>query len=77
MGTIVSLDSRGRLLLPADIRAKLGTRRFILTRTDGRLELEPIPEPGSVRGKYRELIRKDLASLEEDQESYLRKGRDQ
>jgi len=75
VGTIVSLDSRGRLLLPADIRAQFGTRRFLLTRKEGRLELEPIPEPGKVRGRYKGLVRKDLASLEEDQERFLREGR--
>ncbi len=69
------MDSRGRLLLPAQIRNKLGTTRFILSKKGERLELEPIPEPEKVRGKYKGLIRKDLAGLEEDQEKSLREGR--
>ena len=75
MGIIVSLDSRGRLLLPAEIRNKLGTHRFVLERIEGRLELEPIPEPEKVRGKYKGLIKKDLIGLEEDQERFLREGK--
>jgi len=75
MGVEVSLDSRGRLLLPAEIRSELGARRFILSKKQGRLELEPIPEPEKVRRKYEGLIKKDIARLEEDQERFLRGGR--
>lgn len=75
MGIEVSLDSRGRLLLPSEIREEMGTRRFMLNKRDGRLELEPIPEPESVRSKYRGLLEKDISKLEEDQERFVREGK--
>ena len=75
MGIEVSLDSRGRLLLPSEIREEMGTRRFMLSKREGRLELEPIPEPESVRGKYRGLLGKDISRVEEDQERFIGEGR--
>jgi DNA-binding transcriptional regulator/RsmH inhibitor MraZ len=75
MGIEVSLDSRGRLLLPSDVREELGTSRFILSKRDGMLELEPIPEPENVRGKYRGLLDKDIQEIEEDQETFIREGK--
>ena len=39
------------------------------------LELEPIPEPENVRGKYRGLLDKDIQEIEEDQETFIREGK--
>jgi AbrB family looped-hinge helix DNA binding protein len=75
VGIEVSLDARGRLLLPSEIREELGTKRFILNRRDDIIELEPIPEPDSVRGKYSGLIEKNISRVEEDQERFLRAGK--
>ena len=75
MGIEVSLDSRGRLLLPSEIREEFGTRRFVLNKMDGRLELEPIPEAESVKGRYRGLIKKEISKVEEDQERLLREAK--
>jgi hypothetical protein len=47
----------------------------MLNKRDGRLELEPIPEPEGVRGKYRGLLEKDISKLEEDQETFVREGK--
>lgn len=74
MGKTVELDSRGRLLLPADIRKKMGTKRFLLEESDKGIELEPIPDPESVKGKHKGLIEKDLEEIEKDQEELVRKG---
>ncbi len=74
MGTTVELDSRGRLLLPAEIRKRLGSRRFLLKESDGALKLEPLPRAEEVRGKYKGLIKKSMEDLEEDQERFLEEG---
>ena len=62
-------------MLPSEIREEFGTRRFVLNKMDGRLELEPIPEAESVKGKYRGLIKKEISKVEEDQERLLREGK--
>ncbi|KXB02463.1 hypothetical protein AKJ44_00290 [candidate division MSBL1 archaeon SCGC-AAA261F17] len=75
MRETVTLDSRGRLLLPAEIRRELGTQRFILKKKGGKLELEPLPAPESVKSKHKKLIKVSLEELEETQEKFIREGR--
>ncbi|KXA91083.1 hypothetical protein AKJ65_07410 [candidate division MSBL1 archaeon SCGC-AAA259E19] len=74
MGKIVELDKRGRLLLPAEKRNKIGSKRFLLRESKGKLELEPLPNAEEIRGKYKGLVDKDLDELEEDQEEFVRQG---
>lgn len=69
--TIVVLDPKGRLLLPSEIRKKIAARRFVLRFKDEKLELEPLPAPKSVRGKYRGLLKVSREELEEAQERFL------
>ena len=73
--TEVELDRKGRLLLPAEIRREAGSRRFIVRVEDGKIELHPVPDPKSVRGKYRGLLRVSMEELEEAQERFVEKGR--
>ncbi|KXB03856.1 hypothetical protein AKJ45_00340 [candidate division MSBL1 archaeon SCGC-AAA261F19] len=74
MGKIIELDKRGRLLLPAEERNRIGSRRFLLRKRGGKLELEPLPDAEEVKGKYKGLIDKKLTDLEEDQEKLVRSG---
>jgi bifunctional DNA-binding transcriptional regulator/antitoxin component of YhaV-PrlF toxin-antitoxin module len=73
--TEVELDRKGRLLLPAEIRREAGSRRFTVRVEDGKIELCPVPDPKSVRGKYRGLLRVSMEELEEAQERFVEKGR--
>lgn len=75
MGETVTLDSRGRLLLPASMRRELGTRRFVLRKKGGKLELEPLPDPKSVKGKHKGLMEAGLEELEETQEKFIGEGK--
>lgn len=74
MGKTVELDDRGRLLLPAEIRNRLGTNRYLLKESEEKLELEPLPRAEEVKGKYEGLLDKSLEELEEDQEKFVRQG---
>lgn len=44
MGVTVKMDSKGRLLVPAEIREELGADEFILEKVEGGLLLRPIPK---------------------------------
>lgn len=73
--TLVELDKKGRILLPAEIRRNFKTRRFAL-RVDGeRIELLPLPDLGSLRGKYRDAIKSCWKELEERAERLVVEGR--
>ncbi len=74
MGIKVEIDKRGRLLLPAEIRNRIGSRRFLLKEVEGKLDLEPLPRPEEVKGKHRGLLEKDIQELEEDQEKFVNRG---
>lgn len=74
MGKTVELDKRGRLLLPAEIRNKIKSKRFLLKESGEKLELEPLPKAEEVKGKYKDLLEKDLEGLEEDQEKFVKQG---
>ena len=74
MGRTVELDKRGRLLLPAEIRNRIGSKRFLLKEAEGKIELEPLPSPKKVKGKYQGLLDKSMEDLEEDQEKLVKRG---
>jgi len=66
MELVVVLDRKGRVVIPQEIRKEFETRRFIAKKIEGRIELIPLPNPKSLRGRYR--IEGDLTDLEELQE---------
>ncbi len=42
MGTIVRMDRQGRVLIPAKVRRRVGSRLFVLEETGGVIVLRPI-----------------------------------
>ena len=73
--TIVELDEKGRLLLPASLRRKLGARRFEVELVAGRIELAPIQDVKALKGKYRNRIKEPWVKLEEMAEKLVREGK--
>jgi DNA-binding transcriptional regulator/RsmH inhibitor MraZ len=75
MTAIVEADSKGRVLIPAEMRKQLQSNRFVVTKRGRRLELEPLPKAEELRGKYRKLIKADWEELEEQGEEFVSKQR--
>jgi len=69
LSTVVVLDSKGRIVIPQEVRQKFETNRFTMRTVEGRIELTPLPTPKSLRGKYK--IEGSLAEIEELQEQRL------
>jgi len=72
---VVELDEKGRVLLPASLRRKLGARRFEVRLVAGRVELAPLQDVKALKGKYRNRIKTPWAKLEEMAEKLVREGR--
>ena len=53
MSAIVDLDEKGRVLIPAEIRRKIRSRRFRVSTHGGVVELEPLATLEELKGKYR------------------------
>jgi DNA-binding transcriptional regulator/RsmH inhibitor MraZ len=70
--TVVELDEKGRALLPASLRKKLGSRRFEVKLVGQRLELVPIQDFRALKGKYRKRLKTPWAVLEEKGEKFVR-----
>ncbi len=75
MSAVVEADEKGRILLPAEIRRRLKTKRFKVTSKGNRVELEPLTAVEELRGKYRSLIKSEWDELEEKAEDLISKGR--
>jgi len=61
----VTLDERGRLLIPAEIRRKLPSNTLILRWLGDRLELIPLEDPRKLVGRYP--LKGGLEEIEERQ----------
>ena len=75
---VVSMDDRGRILIPKDIRRRVKTKLFIIELMgDGTIVLKPIAsEVLELAGKFKGLLKyDDIEELEERQEEYVRKER--
>lgn len=48
--SVVSVDDRGRVTLPAEMRSKLDAKRFIAYMEGGTVRLVPLPDYSKVRG---------------------------
>ena len=75
-GTIramVEADGKGRILIPLEIRRRMGTSRFEVVVVEEHLELYPVPSSRSVKGKYKDVIRGEWEELEEKAEELLAK----
>lgn len=69
MNVVVKWDRRGRLVLPAKIRKSLDSNLLLLKKTKKSIELIPLPDPKSLRGKYK--INGEMIEIEELQEKRL------
>jgi bifunctional DNA-binding transcriptional regulator/antitoxin component of YhaV-PrlF toxin-antitoxin module len=69
--TVVELDQKGRALLPASLRRKLGAKRFEVRLVDGRIELVPLQTLKSLKGKYRNRLKTPWPELEEKAERFV------
>ncbi len=71
----VEIDEKGRVQIPATVRREVKTRRFTLFVRDGKILMEPVKSPATVRGKYKGLLKLTGEELEEAQERFLAAGR--
>ncbi|MDG7012468.1 MAG: hypothetical protein JRN17_05200 [Nitrososphaerota archaeon] len=71
MSAVVELDEKGRVLIPAEIRHKLTSRRLKVSMRGDVVELEPLPGLKELKGKYRHRIRSDWEALEEMSEDLV------
>jgi DNA-binding transcriptional regulator/RsmH inhibitor MraZ len=73
--TTVELDEKGRALLPASMRKKLGARRFEVKLVGRRIEMIPVGSVKDLKGKYKGLLKEPWSKLEEKAERYVREGK--
>ncbi|MDE1854307.1 MAG: hypothetical protein KGI38_11260 [Thaumarchaeota archaeon] len=71
MSAIVELDEKGRVLIPAEIRHKIRSRRFKVSTRGDIVELEPLTRLEELKGKYRHRIKSDWEVLEEKSEDLV------
>jgi len=69
MENVVEMDAKGRIVIPSSFRRGLTSKRMILKRIDDHLELIPLPDPKSLKGKYK--IEGSLEDIEELQQHRL------
>lgn len=67
----VEMDEKGRVHIPSSLRRELKSRRFTLSVKGGRLFMEPVNSPTTVRGKYKGLLKVGIEDLEEAQERFV------
>jgi len=65
----------GRILLPAEARKIVKAHRFELKVEKGRIELLPLPDPTSVKRKYKDITKMKWEDLEEKAEQLVAEGR--
>jgi bifunctional DNA-binding transcriptional regulator/antitoxin component of YhaV-PrlF toxin-antitoxin module len=51
--SIITLDGRGRLTLPQEIRGRVDAKRFIAYVENGEIKLTPLPEPRELKGSLK------------------------
>jgi len=64
--TIVSLDGRGRITIPQNIRERLRADRFLVSLEEDGVHLVPVPDPRKAKASMN--IPWSLEELEEAQE---------
>ena len=68
---LVSLDERGRLTLPYEIRKKIKSRKFILSMDGDSVIIVPVPDPHEAKNSVK--IPYNMEELEESQEKIVLK----
>ena len=51
--SVVSMDDRGRVTLPSDIRSKIDAKRFVAYLEGETVRLIPLPEPSEAKGSVK------------------------
>jgi len=51
--SIVSIDEKGRVTLPVEMRSKIHAKRFIAYLEGDHVKLIPIPDPSEVKGSIK------------------------
>jgi bifunctional DNA-binding transcriptional regulator/antitoxin component of YhaV-PrlF toxin-antitoxin module len=69
--SVVSMDDRGRVTLPADMRSKIDAKRFVAYLESDIIRLIPLPDPSEVKGSVK--IPWSIEELEEAGESLVLK----
>ena len=69
--SVVSMDDRGRVTLPADMRSKIDAKRFVAYLDGDTIKLIPLPDPMEVKGSVK--IPWSIEELEEAGESHVLK----
>ena len=75
MAAVVQADSKGRILLPLEVRRRLRSRRFELKLEGDEVVLRALTDFRELKGKYRHLIKGTIEQLEEAGERIVREGR--
>ena len=69
--SVVSMDDRGRVTLPAEMRSKIDAKRFVAYLEGDTVRLIPLPDPSEVKGSVK--IPWSIEELEEAGESIVLK----
>ena len=69
--SVVSMDDRGRVTLPAEMRSKIDAKRFVAYLEGDTVRLIPLPDPSEVKGSV--TIPWSIEELEEAGESLVLK----
>ncbi len=67
--TVVTLSSKGRLTLPADVRSKIKATRFLVVFEGNSIRLIPLPDPLELKGSVK--IPWSIEELEEAGEEFV------
>lgn len=68
---VVTLSSRGRLTLPAEVRTKIKATRFLVVFEGNSIRLIPLPDPLKLKGSFE--IPWSIEELEEAGEEFVSK----
>jgi len=69
--SVVSMDDRGRVTLPAEMRSKIDARKFVAYLEGDTIKLIPLPDPSDVKGSVE--IPWSIEELEEAGERHVLK----
>jgi len=67
--SLVSLDDRGRITIPQEIRERLQTNRFLVSLEEDGVHLIPVPDPRKAKASIP--IPWTTEELEESQEQHV------
>jgi bifunctional DNA-binding transcriptional regulator/antitoxin component of YhaV-PrlF toxin-antitoxin module len=69
--SLITLDERGRLTLPQEIRSRIEAKRFIAYIENGEIKLTPLTDPKELKGSLK--VAWSIEELEEEGDKYASK----